>query len=86
MKMQIDGYFEDDKFVGRIEVRLSESNLRSLLYKLQRPDSRKTIYKHFDGSNILFVVADSDDKHYNTEQRGLMHPAEETLLRDPGFA
>lgn len=77
-----------DHTTDTIEVTLSETNLRTLLAKLQREDSARTIYKHIrstgalGGYRTLVVKAEPDDTHYNGEQRGLMHPIEENTLRE----
>lgn len=68
---------------GIIRVTLSRRNLRTLLLKLDEPDSIKTLWRQQGGTlPDLLVSAESDEEHY-TEDRpaaGLMHPREESRL------
>lgn len=46
-----------------ITVRLSRRNLQTLLNKLDRPGSRRTLVRATD-HGVLVVIAEDDDTHY----------------------
>jgi hypothetical protein len=58
---------------GAIYVRLSERNLRTLLNKLQRPMSLKTLVRDSRGQRLI-ITAESDEVHYQDREPGPMHP------------
>ena len=66
---------------GVIRVTLSRRNLRTLLLKLDEPESAKTIMKHTD-AGLVFVRAEDDEGHYDGRRPGEMHPREETRLNN----
>jgi hypothetical protein len=72
---------EGDRIVG---IELTRRNLETLLLKLDREDSQRTIAKLTPGGYFL-VMSVENDAHYEAEGRpaGEMHAAEETLISRP---
>lgn len=66
---------------GTIHVFLSTRNLKALLLKLERPDSKRTLACEA-GDGVLIVTAESDEDHYQGRPPGEMHPIEEQKLKD----
>ena len=64
-----------------VHVTLSESNVRTLLHKLVMEGSGRLIYKRISDDEVLVLTVEKDDEHYNGEQRGIMHPETEAVLR-----
>lgn len=64
----------------RITITLSRRNLRTLLLKLERPDSARTLVRTTDEGYILVIHAEDDDEHYQDRKPGPVHPAEENRL------
>lgn len=64
---------------NRVEVTLSRRNLRTLLLKLDRPESAATLFRHCD-DGLLHISAQEDDAHYQGRQPGPVHEKEEALL------
>lgn len=61
------------------EVTVSERNLRSLLNKLERPDSARTLVKTEESGQTIILVAEHDGPHYAGREPGPVHEAD-----DPG--
>jgi len=63
---------------------LSKRNLQTLLMKLEREGSARTIAKQITTSSgmqfVLYVSAEPDDVHYAGRLPGEMHPIEEEKL------
>ncbi|MGE3413608.1 MAG: hypothetical protein AB7L91_15430 [Dehalococcoidia bacterium] len=77
---------------GLVMVTLSRRNLRSLLHKLDWPESARAItngdcYRDGEpiGDVLLVLRAEDDDEHYaaRPDPRGLMHPRTELAITDP---
>jgi hypothetical protein len=64
---------------GLVRVILSKRNLLTLLTKLDRPGSWRTIFKAKAGLEIaaLAVSAETDAEHYLDRVPGVMHPVTE---------
>lgn len=58
---------------GALQVTLSKRNLQTLLNKLDRAESKRTIYK-FTNEGLVFVTAEDDATHYSDRTPGAMHP------------
>lgn len=52
-----------------VTVTLSRRNLVTLLNKLDRPDSLRTLYRDTD-DGMLIVKAETDDEHYQDREPG----------------
>lgn len=77
--MKLDSYGSN-----AIAITLSERNLRSLLSKVQRDDSARTMVKPDDaGGPTLIVSAEPDVEHYGSRGYG---PGEVHPVDDPGVA
>lgn len=63
-----------------VEVVLSKRNLLTLLAKLERPESKKTLCR-ITKQGFLFVRAEADETHYKNRKPGEMHPKEEAFLK-----
>lgn len=64
---------------GGVKISLSERNLRTLLAKLDEPESARTLYRRtFEG--LLIVTAEKDEEHYKDREPGEVHPREEAKL------
>lgn len=62
---------------------LSRRNLKTLLLKLDEPDSQRTLVRHQgDGKPSLVIHAEDDEAHYTNRDvpAGEMHPREEVRL------
>jgi hypothetical protein len=75
MKLDINGK-------ASVHVVLSRRNLKTLLAKLDEPESLKTLYKLTHSGTILMVTAEDDDKHYQGRAAGEVHPREEEKLKE----
>lgn len=75
--MRLDSIFGDQP-PSLVRVALSERNLRTLLSKVSRDGSARTLRMH-EGETVLEVVAERDDVHYEDRNPGPVHP-----LDDPG--
>ena len=65
-----------------IIVSLSKKNLLTLLSKLGREDSSRTLVKDMKDGVRLFVVAEPDEEHYGTTTPGKMHPKDEQFVKE----
>lgn len=77
--------YENNELVG---IELTRRNLETLLLKLERADSERTITKLFVNDHrtraIQFAVtAVENEAHYADRPAGEMHPAEEPHLSRP---
>jgi hypothetical protein len=65
-----------------VRVELTERNLRTLLFKLEREDSLRTleIIAQGDPPYIVQVVAVDNEAHYSDRDPGRVHPEEEARL------
>lgn len=73
----------------RVRVELSERNLRTLLNKLKREDSFRTLESYdpgeSDGDELLVqVTAVRDSEHYRDREPGPVHPDDEPNDRSSG--
>lgn len=61
----------------RVVVTLSERNLRTLLSKVHRPDSARTLLLDV-GEGVLVVKAETDEEHYRDRvPAGPVHPLDD---------
>lgn len=65
-----------------VVVTLSRSNVRTLLHKLDWPESARTITRLCENDMFLVLCAEEDQDHYVGRERGKMHPATETHIRE----
>lgn len=63
-----------------VTVELTERNLKTLLFKLERTDSARTLMIDDDKGNQYYVKAVPDSEHYNERQPGEVHPKEASRL------
>ena len=65
-----------EMFDNGARVTLSKRNLQTLLNKLEREDSHRTLFRITEAGNLV-VVAEPDEKHYADRKPGAVHPADE---------
>lgn len=70
---------ETDLPLDMNELRISETNLLSLLSKLYTPGSACTLE---DPSGSIRVIAEKDIEHYGERLRGVMHPITEIRIKE----
>lgn len=61
----------------RVRVTLSKRNLETLLSKLGREDSARTLTRLTDDDVYLTVIAEPDDVHYAGRTPGAVYPLDE---------
>lgn len=63
-------------------VKLSRSNLKALLHKLDVDNSARTIIRVTENDWFLAVTAEEDENHYEDRKRGLMNEDTEKAIAD----
>lgn len=63
-------------------VKLSRSNLKALLHKLDVENSARTIVRVTEDDWYLMVTAEEDEDHYGTRKRGLMTDETEKAIAE----
>lgn len=63
-----------------VDVRLSRRNILSLLHKLDKVGSSRTLVKYDPNGTCLMVRAEEDDAHYGAVQPGEMTPDTEAFI------
>lgn len=78
----MDAKIEEGEGHDAIVVYLSRRNLEVLLAKLDGnpPDSACTIFREFDRSTTLVVMAQENDAHYGDRKPGPMHETTERAI------
>lgn len=67
--------------LGSVDLELTERNLRTLLLKLEREDSARTLEIWDGAGRVLFrVKAVPDSEHYADREPGEVHPIEADKL------
>ena len=61
-------------------ITLSRRNLKTLLLKLDEPDSFKSIFRDTAEGGRFYIKAEDDEVHYEDRTPGIMHPREEERL------
>lgn len=61
----------------RIHLYLSRRNLETLLSKLDRPESHRSLLRDNEAGWYVIVTAEENGEHYGDRAPGPVHPADE---------
>jgi hypothetical protein len=65
-----------------VHITLSRRNLETLLSKIDRPESARTIGRQTD-KGAVWVTSEPDEYHYQGREPGIVHPLDEPVKPKP---
>jgi hypothetical protein len=79
--------FTYNPFTKEARVKLSRSNLKTLLHKLDnktqgRFDANNTLVRVTEDDWFLMITAEEDDDHYGSRERGKMNDETEAAIKE----